>query len=560
LASIVRSRRGIESLESRILLSDLAASSSLNLVGPLPVAAAQIAPSAVASARGASQFRATDAVTAAGSHYVVTVLSPDADGTLGISGAADTHRLVNLGDLAGLRAPNDAEAAAIDFGKGGAQDGNAAPVGGVEPGSLGASSNRGDGSTAVDLPDASHVQVDGTFDPVGSSMTLQVPLHAATQAVRVAIWPSPSSASADEPALGQLSVTDSHGRVLAEVDPDASSDTMVPNDVTIAMQNAPDGGHLVVRLRGVPGELAGDGLACSSEAPANLSVVVDVQRQDQSFADTSAEASSVAGGLGALPATTSGEPSNSGQPPASESVAPPLDDSHPSQQLTVINQSQSASTDPGGGADNGFCVRAAAGPLVSRSAGPLGPILAANSVEQAPAVDRHERALLQDIAALDTGSGPAGSDKLATTTDTPVAPVERDAFLPSGRQYIEIVTGAGGFPQKVTATSRGERGRLDGLLAALPSAEVSAASTRSTIESVGFFDDRELGSIAQLNLPSDREKETDYLRAACGIMLGLGLTAGPLFADLAGLVRPKRTPSQSAEGGTAPLDSSPVTN
>ena len=44
-----------------------------------------------------------------------------------------------------------------------------------------------------------------------------------------------------------------------------------------------------------------------------------------------------------------------------------------------------------------FNVRVSSGPLASRSASPLGPALATMLTDQAPTVDRHERALSQSI-------------------------------------------------------------------------------------------------------------------------------------------------------------------
>jgi len=98
---------------------------------------------------------------------------------------------------------------------------------------------------------------------------------------------------------------------------------------------------------------------------------------------------------------------------------------------------------------------------------------------------------------------------------------------------VVVVSGGGGFPLKVTAPASSQRADLAALLAVLP----GSSDSKSEIP-VASSEDLALNefSVALATIstsPTDRSEEfPDYVKAACGLAIGLGLTSGPLFPDL----------------------------
>jgi len=98
---------------------------------------------------------------------------------------------------------------------------------------------------------------------------------------------------------------------------------------------------------------------------------------------------------------------------------------------------------------------------------------------------------------------------------------------------VVVVSGGGGFPLKVTAPASSQRADLAALLAVLP----GSSDSKSEIP-VASSEDLALNefSVALATIstsPTDRREEfPDYVKAACGLAIGLGLTSGPLFPDL----------------------------
>ena len=128
---------------------------------------------------------------------------------------------------------------------------------------------------------------------------------------------------------------------------------------------------------------------------------------------------------------------------------------------------------------DGFNVRVPTGPLASRSAGPLGPILASWEADLTPAVDRHERGLFQEIDGLDVESRrtcPSGLNWPRWIRPPSLRDDSRASDLDQSGGSIVALTGAGGFPLKVTGLAGGERAELPALLASIPA---TAASERS---------------------------------------------------------------------------------
>ena len=100
------------------------------------------------------------------------------------------------------------------------------------------------------------------------------------------------------------------------------------------------------------------------------------------------------------------------------------------------------------------------------------------------------------------------------------------------------------------STLSGERPQVDpsALLATLPAVETAAEEGSAT----GLSD---LAPIRIHEAAPDLEGRefacTDFFTAACGLALGVGLTAGPLYPDLMALVR-TWLPTRLRRGGSTP--------
>ena len=186
---------------------------------------------------------------------------------------------------------------------------------------------------------------------------------------------------------------------------------------------------------------------------------------------------------------------------------------------------------------DGFNIRVLTGPLASRSSGPLGPIVAVADVDPAPPVDRHERALIQDIQGLEQDDGPLSTvsrDDLAGVTPAANSLDESIAWEDDRDDGDDSTMGRGlRFSLQDVAHQSGRRPGLNGLLAILPAADGSqAATTGDLADTVRTVAGSQPVLAAEAISSPKREQRPDYIKAAYGLILGLGLTAGPLFPDL----------------------------
>ena len=174
------------------------------------------------------------------------------------------------------------------------------------------------------------------------------------------------------------------------------------------------------------------------------------------------------------------------------------------------------------------------GPLVTRGSAPLRPLLGTTPGEPTPSIDRNERAF--DLAALGSGAGVDAELLLGLTTnrsdgngeDTPVNPATRTT------EPLIALRGPGGLPVMVSSVRAGQS-LTDpaAVLATLPAPENLPDPGQQLAR---------LPALPPLDVPGalrrgDEVACTDFLKAACGLMLGIGLTTGPLYPDLMALVR-----------------------
>jgi len=187
-----------------------------------------------------------------------------------------------------------------------------------------------------------------------------------------------------------------------------------------------------------------------------------------------------------------------------------------------------------------FSERMPTGPFASRSASALGPIIASSMSDPTSPVDRHERALFQDMEGLgiQDGTTTLGRDtslvEISGQESVRIEEEPQSSEMNDDDSLVVVVAGHGGFPLKATAPVTGGRGAdLTALLAVLP-----GTSDSKTEIPVASSDDLVLDEMADslaaatISSAVGRHEFPDYLRAACGLAIGLGFTSGPLFPDL----------------------------
>jgi hypothetical protein len=208
----------------------------------------------------------------------------------------------------------------------------------------------------------------------------------------------------------------------------------------------------------------------------------------------------------------------------------------------VVDQGDAISTESASGEApaGSFDVRLSSGPLASRSASPLGPALATVMADPAPPVDRHERALSQSIDESESDDNSVAKPRRMDYV------LDEEGVLSSGTDSKNrsrtgdtrvALAGLGAFPLKVTdLRGQGDRPELESLLASLPGS--LDEKEPSTIIAAQDYDADDLAAFLADSGHAARADDLapDYLTTACGLALGLGLTAGPLFPDILALI------------------------
>ena len=94
------------------------------------------------------------------------------------------------------------------------------------------------------------------------------------------------------------------------------------------------------------------------------------------------------------------------------------------------------------------------------------------------------------------------------------------------------IPGRGGFPLKVTSLGRDQRGQFTALWATLPAVpNPDSVESGTALSAVTEDEPPVVPAVAFRSAPETLECP-DFVKAACGLALGLGLTSGPLFPDL----------------------------
>ncbi len=226
--------------------------------------------------------------------------------------------------------------------------------------------------------------------------------------------------------------------------------------------------------------------------------------------------------------------------PGSASISPGEVHVTANQQVTVpapLIAAQSQVTVPG----------VSVGPLVSLGSAPLRPPLGTTAGNPTPAINRAERAF--DLITVETADGSNAEFLLGLTTNGSDGPREDTATVQSTRSSGPLITsrGPGGQLAMVSSLRTGQYlSDPTAVLATLPSEDHSALAQQQATAPVPPAE-LDTGALACSEEPSG----TDFVRAACGLMLGIGLTTGPLYPDLMPLVRkllPRRVCPSSPTG------------
>jgi hypothetical protein len=409
--------------------------------------------------------------------------------------------------------------------------------------------NAGASTSNAVIPPASHVQFDSTLDGSDHEVTVRIPVGPATESLGLNLSSLDGSLGGNTPVVGQLTLVDANGSALAVSNTDSGADDTGPQSVTVAMENAPIGGQLLVEIRtsssqpGTTADAGSSGAAASWIAP----FMLDVQRQEElPAASPSVTFTGGQGALGSLVSFASAQGGFAVGPlTATTTTAPSVGFVAEPQAIgeqAPVPASNAATAGGSLDAAVSFNVRLPIGPLAARSAGLLGPDLATAQMDPAPAVDRHERALSQEIDGVSAVDASEAAQSMMLSSAPQVA--QTDHHLPAADartigEPVATVQGGGGFLLKVTAEGAGQRIDLGGLLANLPDPTAADSTSRAApgSETESPDDLVPLAMVAPSSWSLDEPEYRNYLRAAFGLALGLGLTSGPLFSDLIASVR-----------------------
>jgi hypothetical protein len=405
------------------------------------------------------------------------------------------------------------------------------------------------GGVVSGIPDLRHVQIESMLNGPQGSETFVIPINAGTQSLDLSLHGLPGEAPGDAPILDGMMLLNREGEPISQFAPTLGMQQTQPQmrSVSVSIESAAEGGNLVVQIS-VPSSISSEGTLSTSDSP--LSFLLDIQRQDPGNAPAIGAGIYLAGGpisgavrsgITALTTSTmSGQGSNSS---SSTDPASNLGTESDANALPLVgDQGDDILADSESGEDlsGGFNVRVSSGPLASRSASPLGPALATILSDLAPPVDRHERALSQSI-----DESESGDESEAERLRLEYARIESDASSSetdvtnrskAGETCVALA-GLGAFPLKVTGLrGQGDREDLESLLAALP--DSLSPEDPSEIIASEEFDESDISAWLASSGHTARADQVapDYLTAACGLALGLGLTAGPLFPDILALI------------------------
>lgn len=401
---------------------------------------------------------------------------------------------------------------------------------------------------ATDVPASRHVEIEGLFGSGDDTLTLQIPVGPTTRELGLSVRGPDGGDSTQGPVLGQMSLVDRNGDTLERLGPLYGGPGTDPTDaVTLSLDDAPAGGTLIVQIdtrsSAAPGGSSSTSGGSSTGAGWTVPFVMDVQRLDSAASGASIVSASVAGPVGRMGrnvvGTFQGQASAASQDTGGGGGTDGNAEAPAAVTTAVVDPGEVVQSDDetaiGEGSPSDLGARIATGPLAARTAAPLGPNLSSVMADPAPAVDRHERALSQEIAANeDEGAGDAEDWTNAPGLPDATGEGAGAGDLPSSPgEPIVAIAGLGPLRLKGSAAgTRGRGGELGALQAAL-AAPSGPANALARAVSEDPLDDPLLVTLASpTSVDGDRRPTPDYLTSACILAVGMGLITGPIIPDL----------------------------
>ncbi|HMF37676.1 MAG TPA: hypothetical protein VKF17_13600 [Isosphaeraceae bacterium] len=392
------------------------------------------------------------------------------------------------------------------------------------------------------------MEVSGTLQPAQSWMTYRIPVGSITQSLKVTVSQLGPQGEPAIPALDQLYLVGPSGVILTMLKGAAEYAQGSRQDMTIFLSAIPDNSELLMRIVETPASNMAGGPQQASPASMNIPFTMDIQRTDlvtspvplngvfQTVAPVGL-AGSILIAYGNVAVTVS-PPSlgSSGVAPDTKAASLELTGMQPSA-VTAATAGERLTTQV-----EDMAPGISVGPLVLLGSAPLGPPLGTTPGDPTPSIDRNERAF--DLAAFGSGAGLDAELLLGLTTnrsdgngeDTPVDQATRTT------EPLIALRGPGGLPVMVSSVRVGQS-LIDpaAVLATLPAPENLPDPGQQLARLPALAPLEVLGALRR----GDEVTCTDFLKAACGLMLGIGFTTAPLYPDLLALVRnfrPRRTP------------------
>jgi hypothetical protein len=387
-----------------------------------------------------------------------------------------------------------------------------------------------------------HLELPGILDANHPSMDYEIPYDGTSSLVGLTV--RGSGAGGEAPSLGPIVLYSPMGVALEQFNTGNGPGQMPPQSMAAILKDVPLGGHLDVQVTATSSSASPTTTDSATQTAAgttsgwNMSFMLDVQKQGLNNS-TEETTSPIQGRLAIGTLVVAAQPqSNALFSASNDTVLTDPNELSVAQSSTVTTTPVSTDIPPTDEATaepfDGFDVRVSTGPLASRSASPLGPTLASIDADATQPVDRHERALSQEIAGLSAGESEVSAAWRARSGDSTRSgfgvTIASTAEALGRSQPVVAIAGHGGLPIKVTSAGHGSSDRLTDLWATLPSDQDFAKVENTPAK--GVAGPIELSSLTDEADLVDADLRPDYARAAFGLAIGVGLAAGPILPEL----------------------------
>lgn len=376
----------------------------------------------------------------------------------------------------------------------------------------------------------------GAIEADKDSVAFRIPVGPTTQTLTVDVRPG-ADGQPSTPKIDQLYLVGSHGEMLAAIAGVKFMSNGSEQTLYISIHGAPVGGQLFMRLvraddAGTYYGGSGDDVDGDSDSSSDVQVPpswgasnyeISILRTDvvsNSGVTTSATSSDGPSYITTLPATTDPSKPSGASTSYSPGTTSPTTKGAADPQVSEVAQSDEDGVELARLEEETPPVYL--GPLVSRTAAPLGPVLATFAGDPAPPVSRADRSTGD---ALDVLGAELDLDLLLNLRSRRASNHAADSN-PDGSTIAES-RGGGGAPILL--------------------ADDQPIDARTEAMALAASLDRDAQPEALLVDAADvppRERQAEVARAglatrAVGFLIGLGLASGPLYPDLVALARRK---------------------